>query len=119
MSVQCKTYKGARIDLQHYSGTSIVGFEIDIFEDDGSDYDLSVYDSIVIKLFQKRHGTLVETFTEEAEQILFNSPIGNTIIWNGIHDEMNIRPKFYYHECIGTYTDGTPELLFHGVSDVI
>jgi hypothetical protein len=109
-----KTYKGSRLDLQHYKGKDIINYEFEILNDDGTAYDLSIYDDIIIKFFEKRHGTLLE-FWDLTDGINLASPVDNFIDWTA---NIDYRPKFYYHECYGTI--GTQEeLLFHGVSEVI
>ncbi len=114
-----KTYKGGRLDLEHYKGKSIVSYAIDVFNDDDTDFDLDVYSDIRIRIYQKIHGTLVLAFDFQ-DGISTDSPAGNTIYWNASLSQMTIRPKFYWHECYGLKSSGTiEELIFQGVSEVI
>ncbi len=115
-----KTYKGGRLDLEHYRGKSIDGYAIDVFNDDDTDFDLDVYDDIFIRIFEKIHGTLVLTFNFETG-ISTDSPAGNTIYWNATKSQMDIRPKLYWHECYGVINVNPTkeELIFQGVSEVI
>lgn len=113
-----KTYKGARLDLQHYKGKTISGYEIEVLNDDNTEFDLSIYDDIVLKVFQKIHGTEILSY-DLTDGIVLNSPVDNIITWVAPMAGLNIRPKFYYHECYGVFDDGEEELIFHGVSQVI
>jgi len=114
-----KTYKGGRLDLEHYKGKTISSYEFSLYNDDDTEFDLSNYSDIRIKIYQKIHGTLVLSFDFQSG-ILTDSPVGNTVYWNATKEQMNIRPKLYWHECYGIRTTTTrEELLFEGVSSVI
>jgi hypothetical protein len=116
-----KTYKGARIDLQHYKGKSIEGYEFEVFDNDDTAFDLSAYDDIIIKIFEKRHGTELLEFSEGNGDVERDSPAGNSITWHASMTSMDLFPKFYYHECYGVI-DESPEvneLIFHGVFEMI
>ena len=114
-----KTYKGGRLDLEHYKGMTISSFAIDVFNDDDTDFNLDVYDDIKIKVYEKIHGLLKLTFDFQGG-ISTDSPAGNTIYWTAQKTQMNLRPKLYYHECYGSKQSGAiQELIFHGVSDEI
>lgn len=109
------TYKGARLDLQLYKGKAIIDYEIQVFNDDGTDFDLSVYDDIFIKIFEKKHGTLIYEYSIGSG---IEDPTDNIISWSA--NDIIKRPKFYYMECYGIL--GSPEqeeLIFHGVSEII
>lgn len=115
-----KTYKGGRLDLEHYKGMTVYFYAIDLFNDDGSEASLSEYQDIRIKVYQKQHGTLVADFDFQTG-VSTDSPANNTIYWNATGDEMDLRPKNYWHECTGL-KNTTPvirELLFSGVSTMI
>lgn len=112
-----KTYKGGRLDLEHYRGKTIHHKQIDVLNPDGSVYNLSSYSDIRIKIFQKIHGTLVLTFDFQSG-ILTDSPTDNTIYWNATKEQFTIRPKTYWHECYGIL-GSMEELIFNGVSTVI
>ncbi len=114
-----KTYKGDRLDLDHYRAKTINDFEILVYEDDGTDKDLSVYDDIKIEVFEKIHGTQVLSFDFQSG-VSTDSPAGNSIYWYATYSQTNIRPKFYWHECWGSIGSGVKrELIFQGVSTVI
>lgn len=115
-----KTYKGGRLDLEHYKGKTISDFQVDVYNEDDSDFDLSIYDNIVLQIFEKIHGTQVLIFDMLSYGgINVDSPAGNVIYWNATKAEMNIRPKFYWHECYGVLPSGQEELIYEGVSEVI
>ena len=114
-----KTYKGGRLDLEHYKGKTISDFTIDVFNDDGTDFNLDTYGDIKICIYEKIHGTLMFCFNQQSG-ISTDSPAGNTIHWTASKIIMNIRPKFYWHECVGLKQGGAvEELIFEGVSTVL
>lgn len=115
-----KTYKGGRLDLEHYRGKNIYFYAIDLFNNDGSEASLSPYNDIRIKIFEKRHGTLVLSFDFQTG-VSVDSPANNTIYWNATKDQMDIRTKHYWHECYGLKNTNPTieELLFEGDSLVI
>lgn len=110
------THKGARLDLQHYKGESIVDFEFEICDDSSLALDLSVYTSIKIQIFAKRGGTLIRTWTN-------NSGISittNVINWDATKIQMDeYRRLTYYHHCIGVLSSGQEDVLFYGNSEII
>lgn len=116
-----KTYKGTRLDLQHYRGKVTRGFVVSVFEEDGTDFDLTVYDDIVFKLFDKRHGTVIKTFQLNSGDgsVSLASPSDNDIYLYLSGVLINIRSKEYYHEAYGVLSNLEQELIFHGVSDLL
>jgi hypothetical protein len=115
-----KTYKGGRLDLEHYKGMTVYFYAIDLYNEDGTEASLSAYQDIRIKIYEKQHGTLVADFDFQTG-VSVDSPANNTIYWNATITEMNLRPKLYYHECTGLKNVNPliQELLFSGVSQVI
>lgn len=115
-----KTYKGGRLDLESYKGMTIYFFAIDLFNNDGTEASLSPYQDIRIKLYQKKHGTLIASFDFQTG-VSTDSPANNTIYWNATLDEMDLRPKTYWTECHGLKNTNPliKELLFNGVHTVI
>lgn len=112
-----RTYKGGRLDLEHYKGKSVTSFEIDVYNEDDTDFDLGVFDQIVLKIFDKIHGTEILSFDDDTSEIVIS---GNTILWSATRTKMNIRPKIYWHECYGVKTSGDiQELIFQGTSEMI
>ena len=112
-----KTYKGKRLDLQHYIGKSILEYEFQVFDYDDNEVDLSLYAGIEIRFFQKKHGTLIMTFSL-SNGLTLGSPDYN-IFWTVPMSEMNLIEKPYYHECVGITGEQEEDVLFHGVSEMI
>lgn len=113
-----KTYKGGRLDLEHYRGVNIIAYEFDITNDDDTAFDLSIYDDIIIKVYEKIHGTLKLSFDFQGGISTDSPSSSGKIYWNATRTQTGLRPKTYYHECYGTKQSGViHELLFHGVSE--
>ncbi len=109
-----RAYAGQRLDLEIYKGKLVNGYLIDIYNDDDTAKDLSIYDNVFLKIFQKQHGTEVETFeTDDGLEIT-----DNTIGWTATDDQTDLRPKYYWGECFGELANGN-ELIFYGVIQVI
>jgi len=109
-----RTYAGDRLDLQIFKARLVNGYEIEIFNNDDTVKDLSVYSNIVLEILQKQHGTLVEEFeTGAGIQIT-----GNVISWSADDEQTDLRPKFYASNCYGVLPEGK-ELIFNGVIEVI
>jgi hypothetical protein len=110
------THKGARLDLQHYKGESIVDFEFEMFDDDSVALNLDVYDQIKIEMFAKRGGTLIDTWDNNSGLTMTS----NVINWDATKLEMDVFRKLtYYHHCIGVLASGQEDVLFYGNSEVI
>jgi hypothetical protein len=58
-----KTYKGTELDLEFYQGKSSIDYPIEMLNDDDTDYDLSIYSSLVCKVFYRQHGEEIVTLT--------------------------------------------------------
>jgi hypothetical protein len=58
-----RTYKGARLDLEIYQGKSTIDYPIEVLNDDDSAYDMTIYSSIVAKVFYRKHGEEIDTLT--------------------------------------------------------
>lgn len=114
-----KTYRGGRLDLELYKGKATIDYEVEVFNDDETDFDLSVYDSIMLKIFHKIHGTLVLTLTEEDGAISLYSPADNFVIINVSDSQTDLRPKEYWYECYGIREDDEQELIFFGIAKVL
>lgn len=115
-----KTYRGGRLDLEFYKGKGTFDYEVEILNDDESEFDLSVYDDIFLKFFHKIHGTEVLEMSLNDGQLSVYSPPDNIVIINSLSGTVDIRPKEYWQECYGVRSeDGEPELLFFGVGKVI
>lgn len=117
-----KTYKGTRLDLQYYIGKLTQEFIVQVFNDDGTDFDLSVYDDIILKIFHKQHGTVVLTFSIGAGDgsISLASPVDNDIYHYLSGVLLNsLRKKEYYQECYGVLSNQEQELIYHGIADLL
>ena len=114
-----KTYKGGRLDLEFYKGKATINFEVEVFNDDDSEFDLTVYSAIYLKVFHKIHGTLVLTLDESDGQISLYSPADNFVIIDVSDSESDLRPKEYWYECYGVREDDEQELIFFGIFKVL
>lgn len=103
-----KTYKGSRLDLEFYKGKATIDYEIEVQNDDGSDFDFSVYDSVVFKLYYRKHGELIisPTVTTSTNFILLDLTIAQT-------DALQTRE--YWFECYGIYASNEEELITYGI----
>lgn len=116
-----KTYIGGELNLRHYKGKSIVNYWFDIEEDDGSESDLTIYNRIVLELYAKRGGTLIETFDNNSGLTIE----GNRVIWNSSKSRMDQFRKglVYYHHMYGVIAAGAnagqQNVLFFGNSEII
>lgn len=112
-----KTYKGAELDLEHYKGKSIVDFEFEMLDDQDEPLDLSIYSGILLKIYAKRNGTEIDSFSIGAGL----SVTDNFITWDATKVEMNLYRVglVYYHHCYGVLTsDGEEDLFFYGNSPI-
>ena len=114
-----KTYRGARLDLEFYKSKATINFPVEVFNDDESEFDLTVYWGIFLKVFHKIHGTLVLTLDESDGQITLYSPADNFVIIDVSDSESLLRPKEYWYECYGIREDDEQELIFFGVFKVL
>lgn len=117
-----KTYKGTRLDLQYYKGRLTQGFVVSVFDEDGTDFDLSNYQNIVLEIADKQHGTILLTFEMDDGDgsVSLASPIDNDVYFYLSGVILNtLRKKEYYHECYGVLSNLEKELIFHGVGDLI
>lgn len=114
-----KTYKGGRLDLEFYKGKATINYEVEVFNDDGTEFDLSVYDDIKLKIFHKIHGTLVITLGMDAGEISVSSPSDNIVYLDLSDTQTDLRPKEYWYECYGVREDDEQELIFLGVAKVL
>lgn len=58
-----KTYKGTELDLEVYQGKSTIDYPIEMLNDDDTAYDLTIYSSLVCKVFYRQHGEEIVTLT--------------------------------------------------------
>jgi hypothetical protein len=76
-----KTYKGSRLDLETYRGKSSIDYEIEVLNTDGSEFDLSIYSSIVAKVFYRQHGELIitPTITSSSNVLYLDATMAQTL----------------------------------------
>lgn len=116
-----KTYKGRELNLKHYKGKSIVDYWFDIEEDDDTESDLTIYSLIVLEIFAKRGGTLIETFNNNSGLTIE----ANRVTWNASKTIMDQFRKglVYYHHMYGVIesgeNEGQQDVLFFGNSEII
>lgn len=113
-----KTYRGARLDLQFYKGKSTINFVVSIFNDDDSDFDLTIYSDIVIVIQDKKHGTVILTLSMDDGEVSLASPADNDIYLDLSHVQTDLRVKEYWYECYGIREDDEQELIFFGVAEM-
>lgn len=114
-----KTFRGGRLDLQFYKGMTTMDYEVEVLNDDESEFDLTVYDDIKLKILHKIHGTVVLTLGMEAGEITLYSPSDNFVIINVSDTQIVLRPKEYWYTCYGVRDDDEQELIFYGIAKVL
>jgi hypothetical protein len=105
-----RTYKGARIDLEIYQGKSTIDYPIEVLDDDGGAADLSVYSSIVAKVFYRKHGEEIDTLT------ITNSL--NVLFLDALKAEtLALQTREYWMEIYGILIDpvGEEEIITFGI----
>lgn len=113
-----KTFKGAQLDLQHFKGATVRGYEIEFLEDDCSPMDTSGYVDIVINVRHKAGGTIINTYSVLNGDIVFGSP-DSVVYWTVESEDFEDLPRLeYYHECFGIFSNDQKDALFYGVSDL-
>lgn len=111
MSVN-RTYKGARLDLEVYQGKSTIDYEIQVFNDDGSEFDFSVYDSLLAKVFYRKHGELIVSPTvSTADNII--------LLDTTMAQSAALQTREYWIEIYGVYVSNEEELITYGIYKVV
>lgn len=110
-----QTYVGQRLDLQHYIGVSVVDYAIEIVDLECEPVDLEIFDNVILRFCEKKHGT--ELFTIDSESspagITFGSPAGQ-IIFSIDYESMELKEKPYFYEVLGI-VGNEKQLLSFGV----
>jgi hypothetical protein len=103
-----RTYKGARLDLEIYQGKSTIDYEISVYNDNGSEYDFSVYDSLNAKLYYRQHGELIisPTVTNSVNTLLLDFIKAQTAA---------LQTREYWIEIYGEYVSGEQDLISYGI----
>ena len=104
------TYKGSRLDLEFYQGKSTIDYEIEVVNDDGSEFDLSIYSSVVCELRYRQHGDLIisPTLTTSVNFLLVDLTKAQSSA---------LQTREYFYECYGvTVTPASEhELICFGI----
>jgi len=89
-----KTYRGAELNLEAYKGKSSIDYEVEVTYDDGSPYDLTIYSSIVCKVFYRKGFTeiLSPTVTTSENVVVLNLTVAQTNA---------LQQREYYYEIYG------------------
>lgn len=110
-----KTFIGERLDLQHYKGIPVIGFELDVYDANDDPFDFTGYSRFAVDLFYKPHGLLIESFD-------LPDPSTNIIIVNANSETLlGLRPTLYYYE-VYAFNDKSPAekvLINYGIFDLI
>lgn len=89
-----QTFKGARLDLEIFQGRSTIDYEIEILNDDGTEFDFSIYSSKVFQIYYRPHGEAITTFTVTTTEnfVLFDALKAQTAL---------LQTREYWYECYG------------------
>jgi hypothetical protein len=106
--VTYRTYKGARLDTEIYQGKSTIDYEITVYNDNGSNYDFSVYSSVNAKLYYRQHGELIisPTVTTNSNSLLLDYTKAQTAA---------LQLREYWLEIYGEYAGGEQDLIVYGI----
>lgn len=109
-----QTYKGKRLDLQHYVGASVIDYKLTLIDYDCELIDLSEYDEVILNFQEKPHGTLLFTLSSNTSpaEISFGS-LGE-MIFSINYESMDLKEKPYFYEVFGI-VGNEKELLSYGV----
>jgi hypothetical protein len=105
-----RTYKGARLDLEIYQGKSTIDYPIEVLDANGLAVDMTVYSSLVAKIFYRKHGEEIDTIT------ITNSL--NVIYLDALKAETAaLQTREYWYEAYGILIDpvGEQDLISFGV----
>ncbi len=104
------TYKGARLDLATYQGKSTIDYPIEVLTDDDDAFDLSIYSSIVFKIFYRKHGEVVltPTITSSGSVLYLDALKAQTLV---------LQTREYWYECYGVLISpvSEEELICFGI----
>ena len=105
-----KTYKGTELDLEVYQGKSTIDYPIEMLNDDDTAYDLTIYSSLVCKVFYRQHGEEIVTLTV--------SNTNNFIYLDATKAQTAaLQAREYFHEIYGILVSpvSEQELLAYGM----
>lgn len=105
-----RTYKGARLDLETYQGKSSIEYDIEVLNDDGTATDLSIYSSIVTKIFYRQHGEeIVSPTTTDTDNVVY--------VTYTKAQTLALQTREYWQEIYGILIDpvSEQELITYGI----
>lgn len=105
------TYKGARLDLEFYKGKTTKDYSIEVTNDDGTPYVLSIYTSLACKVFYRKDGELIFSPTVVAAGSVID--LDETMAQSGA-----LQKRDYWYEIYGVYASLEQELLTFGIHKV-
>lgn len=89
-----RTYKGARLDLDSYQGKSTIDYPIEVLDDYGNAFDLSIYSSILFKIYYRQHGEFIVTPT--------TSSASNLVYLDLTKAQSSVlQTREYWYDCYG------------------
>lgn len=104
-----KTFKGSRLNLEIYQGKSSIDYEIEVLNDDGSDFDLTVYSSVVFSVYYRQHGDLIvsPTITSSGNVLYLDVTLAQSAA---------LQTREYFYECYGVLVSplSEQELITYG-----
>jgi hypothetical protein len=109
-----KTFIGERLDLEHYAGIPIQGFELEVLDSNDDPFDFTDYDTFTLEIFAKAHGRSIEA-------IALDVPAANVItIDHSSPTFLALRPTLYFVEvyCYTTASPALKTLISYGILDL-
>lgn len=105
-----KTYRGAELNIEAYKGKSSIDYEIEVTFDDGTPYDLTIYDPITCKVFYRKGFTEIfsPTITTSDNVVILNLTVAQTVL---------LQQREYYYEIYGVI-GSEQELITYGIFKV-
>ena len=104
-----KTFKGSRLNLEIYQGKSSIDYEIEVLNDDSSNFDLSVYSSIVCAVYYRQHGDLIVSPTVTSTDNVLYLDVTKA-------QSAALQTREYFYECYGILVSplNEQELITYG-----
>lgn len=106
-----QTYKGARLDLEAYKGKATIDYEIEVDYDSGAEFDFTVYASVIMKLFYRKHGEVVLTPTVTTDENF-------VIVGLTTAQTAALQTREYWYEIYGVFANDEEELITFGILKV-
>lgn len=106
------TYQGQRLNLEAYKGKASIDYEIEVFKNDGSPFDFSIYTSLGFKVYYRKHGEFIVSLSvvENASVLLLDITMAQS-------NALQLRE--YWYECYGIFPDTQEELITFGTFKVV